>query len=805
MRLLPLQRHLSVCLLGLAGMLAATAPLQAQQSDRGSVRGRVTDGKSGDALTDAVVTLQDTRYGATTRSDGRYRLPSIPAGKYTLKVKRIGYHPVTQAVVVLADSEAVADVALETQPVALDEIVTTGSSGGMEARAVSGAVTIIDAGEIETRGIVNTEEVFKTVPGVSLLKDGQFKFQSTVTIRGGNSLYGNTAKIMVDGVPVASDYALNDIDPATIERIEVFRGPQASTIYGSSASGGLIAVTTKKGEFSGSLRPSLEAMVSAGVVETPMSFGRTSSTTDNLLAVNGGGSGFSYRVGGRYTTQGNWVPNGYERSPSLFGSLRTTQGPLVVEANARYVTRAFGWLYDPRIDAIAPSFGNAALNQTDEIDYDRQQAYNIHAIYQATPHLSHEITAGFDQNTFEWWSRHALDSLGTGYYANTTTSTPSLRYRLGWDLPVGRRLSSSLTAGVDYSSTRSPSVYWQGIGNPEAGFLPIDTSTIQFSSNSFLYSRAAYAQEIIGLDRSLFLTLGLRADNERSSYRTVPWYWSPRAGLAYSRTFGGLEAKVRTSYGTVSSPLPYYALVDQLSSGFVVHANPGIRPQRLKGVDVGMELYFGRRGSLMVTYYNQSPKDQIDFVTLQSDSAFITPNNDTLHFLVGQYQNVGDIRNRGFEFEGSLTLGRLTLIGNYSPVSGKLSRLSPGYGGTLQVGDRLFNVPTWTASITASYTLPRGSVTITATPTGSHRNYSLRRLYAALEDGTYDAALERTVYQVTYPGFTKFSLSASQYVSRRVQAFISVQDLFNAGSIENVDLSITKGRVSTFGFKLRPQ
>ncbi len=796
------------CLLLFLALGATALPAQAPSTPAappGEVSGLVTDAQTGAALNDAVVTLQGTRFGATTRADGAYRLRGVPAGSYTLRVRRIGYSPATREVVVPPGATAPVDLGLVELPVALDEIVTTGSATGIEARSLPGAVTIVDAGEIETRGIVNTEDVFKTVPGVSLLKDGQFKFQSTVTIRGGNSLYGNTAKILVDGVPAASDYSLNDIDPATIERIEVFRGPQASTIYGSAASGGLIAVTTKKGEFTNSLRPALEATVSTGVIETPMRFGRSVLTTDNLLAVNGGGTGFSYRVGGRYTTQGNWVPNGYERSPSLFGGLRVTQGTLVVEANARYLTRDFGWLYDPRIDQIAPSFAIGALNQTDELDVDRQQAYNLHAIYQATPDWTHDVTAGFDQNTFEWWSRRPLDSLGTGYYANYTTQTPSLRYRMGLNQHLGARLSSALTLGADYSSSRSPGIYWQGVGNPESGYMPIDSTTQQYSSINFLYSKSAYAQEILGVGENLFLTLGLRADNERSTYKSVPWAWSPRAGIAYSHVFGGLEAKLRTSYGTVSSPIPYYALIEQPSSGFVVHANPGIRPQRLTGADVGLELYFGRRGSLVVTYYNQKPKDQIDFVTLQQDSIFATPAGDTLHFVVGQYQNVGTIRNRGFEFEGTLALGRLTLSANYSPVSGKLVQLSRGYGGTLQVGDRLFNVPSWTASITASYALPHGSITLTATPTGSHRNYSLRRLYADYEAGTYDPALERSYYQVNYPGFTKFSLSASHQVTHRVQAFLSVQDLFNAGSIETYDLSITKGRVSTFGFKVRPQ
>ena len=40
---------------------------------------------------------------------------------------------------------------------------------------------------------------------------------------------------------------LDQIDPNIIEKIEVFKGPSAATLYGADAANGVIVITTKRG------------------------------------------------------------------------------------------------------------------------------------------------------------------------------------------------------------------------------------------------------------------------------------------------------------------------------------------------------------------------------------------------------------------------------------------------------------------------------------------------------------------------------------------------------------------------------
>jgi iron complex outermembrane receptor protein len=79
----------------------------------------------------------------------------------------------------------------------------------------------------------------KTVPGMA---------DSSRTITDyGQTLRGRGVLVLVDGIPLNtnrdSSRNLANIDPATIERVEVLRG--SSSIYGAGATGGIVSITTR--------------------------------------------------------------------------------------------------------------------------------------------------------------------------------------------------------------------------------------------------------------------------------------------------------------------------------------------------------------------------------------------------------------------------------------------------------------------------------------------------------------------------------------------------------------------------------
>ena len=52
--------------------------------------------------------------------------------------------------------------------------------------------------------------------------------------------------IFVDGVRLVSDHAAQDLDPATVESVEIVKGTVAKSTYGSEGARGVILITTKR-------------------------------------------------------------------------------------------------------------------------------------------------------------------------------------------------------------------------------------------------------------------------------------------------------------------------------------------------------------------------------------------------------------------------------------------------------------------------------------------------------------------------------------------------------------------------------
>ncbi len=107
-------------------------------------------------------------------------------------------------------------------------------------------------------------EMLENVPGVSVISEGQ---SATPAIRG---LARGRTSIMVDGSRASSERRAGAnasfLDPAIVERVEVARGP-ASVAYGSDAMGGVIAVRTRRPDYSRPLQVRFAGTLGGGFPE----------------------------------------------------------------------------------------------------------------------------------------------------------------------------------------------------------------------------------------------------------------------------------------------------------------------------------------------------------------------------------------------------------------------------------------------------------------------------------------------------------------------------------------------------------
>jgi vitamin B12 transporter len=137
----------------------------------------------------------------------------------------------------------------QTDTTATPEVVITATRSEKNPEEVARSITIVSSDQIRKSGANTVAEVLSSQEGIYIVGTGQNPGQlQNVFMRGANS---NQVTIMIDGVrltdPSSTDNAidLSELSLLDIDRIEIVRGSH-STLYGSSAIGGVINIITKK-------------------------------------------------------------------------------------------------------------------------------------------------------------------------------------------------------------------------------------------------------------------------------------------------------------------------------------------------------------------------------------------------------------------------------------------------------------------------------------------------------------------------------------------------------------------------------
>ena len=130
-----------------------------------------------------------------------------------------------------------------------DEEIISLATGRSQAISRAPAVaTVITAKDIEEMGATNLDQVLETIPGVHMSLSSA-RFSPIISIRGIHTDKNPQVLMLVNGVPITQLYLGNrgsrsTLPVASIERVEVVRGP-GSAIYGADAFAGVINVITK--------------------------------------------------------------------------------------------------------------------------------------------------------------------------------------------------------------------------------------------------------------------------------------------------------------------------------------------------------------------------------------------------------------------------------------------------------------------------------------------------------------------------------------------------------------------------------
>ena len=204
-----------------------------------------------------TVRVAGSTFGTATDKDGKFAL-NIPEQKGTLEFSFVGYK--TKRVPVIPGKEVI--VILEEEVSDLNEVTVIGYGERNKRELVSSISSVKgeDIKEIPTSSFTNLLQGRMAGVEITNRSGAPGSGGTYVAVRGYNSLMIPEASdgqplYVIDGVPmhsftspVTGTNALAELDPNTIESVEVLKDAAAAAIYGSRAGSGVILITTKKGK-----------------------------------------------------------------------------------------------------------------------------------------------------------------------------------------------------------------------------------------------------------------------------------------------------------------------------------------------------------------------------------------------------------------------------------------------------------------------------------------------------------------------------------------------------------------------------
>lgn len=239
--------------------------LFSQELSAQTVSGRIVD-SSDNPLIGATVVVNNSKDGTTTDIDGRFQL-MVHVRKWpaTIVVRFLGYE--NQEIRVGSNKTDIGTIVMHENGYSLNDVVVVGY-GQQSRKKLTGAVSKVkgdvisentqDAPILALQG--NAAGVY--VKQASGVPGGG---SSSMVIRGVSTLTGGSSPLyIVDGTPLNSNpenpvaYSstgllglpdeLSLINPNDIESIEVLKDADATAIYGTRGSNGVVLITTKKGK-----------------------------------------------------------------------------------------------------------------------------------------------------------------------------------------------------------------------------------------------------------------------------------------------------------------------------------------------------------------------------------------------------------------------------------------------------------------------------------------------------------------------------------------------------------------------------
>lgn len=438
----------------------------------------------------------------------------------------------------------------------LGEVVVTATKSEINRRELGSSITVITEKDLERRGKRMVVDALRDVPGLYVTQTGPFG-SAGLYMRGSRS---RDVMVLIDGVHVNDPSAIGSafdfahISADNVERIEVVRGAQG-VLYGSSASGGVINIITRRGAGA----PKITMRGEAGSFRT---FRESVSAT-------GGTEDARYSVSLERTDMRGFSSaakaEGAASSPERDGYENTT-----VSSRTGFKVLGDSWVncavryYDARTDMD----DGAYIDDPDNKAYSRQFSGVVDFSQPLFRWWDHQVVLNYMNNERRYRDlADAIDTAkGNGWYTGT-------RRQAEWRNAIRIGDIDVVRFGGEISQERAESIYESDYG--------FGASTSTFGPEK-VWTRAAYLQNHLRLFNAVFATAGVRYTDHETFGSHLDYQLSGSVIAPWTQT--RLRAEFATGYQAPT--------LSELYDASYGTNNPDLDPQESRTLDVGVEQPF---------------------------------------------------------------------------------------------------------------------------------------------------------------------------------------------------------------------
>jgi len=615
--------------------------------------GTVTDKVTHQPLIGADVYIKELNKGVSTDARGQYRLTHLPEGNYTVWFSFLGYQTFGKKISVKGQMRS--DVSLKEQAEEISGVTVSGKSIAHQKKEQSMPVTVIDMSNL--RGTVSSVQdiLLKTV-GITLRSSGGVGSSSRISVRG---LEGKRIGFFIDELPLGeqTDYIdINDIPIDMIDRIEIYKGVVPAR-FGGSSLGGAINIVIRE-------YPDKYA---------DLSYGYESYNTHKAQGVfkrNLKQRGLVFGIGGGYTSS----DNNYTFDSPFQEGLRITRNhdkyrKLIIGGSFK----AKKWWFDEV--ELEPVFVKT-YKEIQGIEYDIREAHSQSLMTGLSNKLEKDnfLTEGLNLDMFNGLvltKMNFIDKATRRYeWDGSSYPTPS-RYggEAGYNYPSDsddKKLTFINKTNLEYILTERHSLNINSVFSMANGTPKDDLKTLslgkQVNFNSQMRSWiSGLTYDFRTLDDVFLNSLTVRHYMYTMHTQMAPLFVPGKYDVDVNKSDFGVNNAMRYRFlpslmGKLSAgyEVRIPSETELLGDGIAVIPSPDLLPERNLSANLG--LLFDLTGK-----HPTNAQIEMNF--------FYMYLQDMIRYTAGligaQYQNFGEMRTLGVEFEAKAdVLPSLYLYGN---------------------------------------------------------------------------------------------------------------------------------------------